>query len=75
MKKMKKLNESFSQWADRQIKENPIAVWKDGVKVQICFTHFCDLLKLIFFFKFFVVVVGLSEILYKFKREIRNRRK
>jgi hypothetical protein len=39
MKKMKKLNESFSQWADRQIKENPIAVWKDGVKVQILASH------------------------------------
>ncbi len=32
-KKVKKLNQSFLNWSDRQIKENAIAVWKDGVKV------------------------------------------
>jgi hypothetical protein len=34
MKKIKKLNESFLQWSDRQIKEKAVAVWKDGVKVH-----------------------------------------
>jgi hypothetical protein len=33
-KKVKKLNQAFLTWADRQIKENAIAVWKDGVKVS-----------------------------------------
>ena len=31
-KKMKKLNESFLRWAERQVKENAVAIWKDGVK-------------------------------------------
>lgn len=31
-KKMKKLNESFLGWAERQVKDNAIAIWKDGVK-------------------------------------------
>eukprot|EP01033_Poteriospumella_lacustris_P006674 gene6674-4812_t len=29
---MKKLNESFLRWAERQVKENAVAIWKDGVK-------------------------------------------
>ncbi len=32
-KKVKKLNQAFLSWAERQIKENAVAVWKDGVKV------------------------------------------
>lgn len=32
VKKMKKLNESFLRWVERQVKENPVAIWKDGVK-------------------------------------------
>lgn len=31
-KKMRKLNESFLRWAERQVKENAVAIWKDGVK-------------------------------------------
>lgn len=34
MKKVRKLNESFLSWAERQMKEKAVAVWKDGVKVR-----------------------------------------
>jgi hypothetical protein len=34
-RKGKKLNEAFSKWAERQLKDNAIAIWKDGVKDYI----------------------------------------
>ncbi len=34
-KKMKKLNQSFLSWSERQLKENPVAVWKEGVQVSV----------------------------------------
>jgi hypothetical protein len=34
-KKMKKLNESFLSWSERQINEKATAIWKDGVDVRI----------------------------------------
>ena len=34
-KKMKKLNQSFLAWMERQIDENPLSIWKEGVKVCV----------------------------------------
>jgi hypothetical protein len=33
-KKMRKLNNSFLNWTNRQINEHPLSIWKDGVKVR-----------------------------------------
>ena len=33
-KKIRKLNESFLKWAQRQIDTNPLSIWKEGVKVR-----------------------------------------
>ena len=36
-KKLKKLNNSFFSWVSRQIVENPVCIWKDGLKVDHCY--------------------------------------
>jgi hypothetical protein len=32
-KKIRKLNESFLKWAQKQLDANPLSIWKEGVKV------------------------------------------
>jgi len=34
-KKIKKLNEAFLRWSERQMDTNPLSIWKDGVKDYI----------------------------------------
>ena len=39
-KKMRKLNTSILSWMDRQIIDNPLSIWKDGLKVTL-FSRSC----------------------------------
>jgi len=31
---MKKLNAAFFSWVSRQMQENPLCIWKEGLKVK-----------------------------------------
>ena len=72
--KMKKLNSSVLAWMNRQIVDQPLSIWKDGLKV----THYvCNsLMRTVYVIVSFIfVLLGLRALLDRNLREVRIRGK
>ena len=72
--KMKKLNSSVLSWMNRQIVDQPLSIWKDGLKVVHCVCN--SLMCTVFVFDSFnLVLPGLRSLLDRNLRKVRIRGK